>query len=73
MISCRVDAHPAEGLVFTWVKKDDDGEEVPLNSEDKQDMGLSSKATIMVNDLEDYGVFLCRAKNAVGEMVHPCR
>ncbi|XP_050733853.1 uncharacterized protein LOC127007182 [Eriocheir sinensis] len=71
-IKCLVEAEPAEDVTWSWVKKRADGTVEELPDDDVRVDGLSSSIIVMPITPEDYGRFLCRAANSVGQQREAC-
>ncbi|XP_047496757.1 nephrin-like isoform X2 [Penaeus chinensis] len=71
-VKCTVEAEPARGISWTWVRTLADGSEVDLPEESISSEGVSSSVSVTPQTPEDYGQLLCRASNEVGQQRQAC-
>ncbi|XP_071543617.1 uncharacterized protein [Panulirus ornatus] len=71
-VKCTVEAEPAHDITWTWIRKRADGTEEEVPEEDVRSDGLTSSVLVMPHSPDDYGRFMCLAKNAIGRQFTPC-
>ncbi|XP_069172179.1 uncharacterized protein [Procambarus clarkii] len=72
IITCMVEADPAQGVTWEWVRRLENGIERQVADQSVRKDGLSSSVVVTPLMPEDYGEVLCRAGNTIGRQRTPC-